>query len=175
MRWFNNDAYMSGFMPSSAASVTANPAIFAEMNLVLADYHSTRNELRAAELNLDAATLGLLMINPSQTYEISKILISLIDAKIARQDIVGATELSLIVNEFILKSLTQGSPLQAQYHIILGTLFSFGTLHSSTASVLSNAAVLMQNLEINEEIKIHQVGDSDRAGDGGPRSRQQIV
>src|SRR5262249_9484711 len=121
--------------------------------ILLADYHAEKNDIRAAEENFSTAILGLLLTPPDQTYNIYKVLVLLIDALVETHDIVGALTLATLVDDFITKTVPRTSVLYAQHRMTIGRLLSFTNLNAATASVFEEAAALYSQLEMDEEDK----------------------
>src|SRR5262245_54081762 len=83
-RWTGNESYVQGLLKDNAflniTNTGMNPSAIAELRIALVEYHVEKNDIRAAEENLSAAILGLLLTNPDNLYSIGKILVLLVDA-----------------------------------------------------------------------------------------------
>jgi CHAT domain-containing protein len=161
MRRSGNDQYLLDLLKRGGAFAIANPAShpaqLAELQLVLHDFHFVNNDLKAAEQSFNSAILSLLLVDPSHTYEIAKIVIGLIGTLLDGRDIVSAMHLAVLCDEFIHGWLPRDNALFARYQMYRGQLFSFTHLHSMTLSNLQEASRLFERLDIAEDAKLHQM------------------
>lgn len=162
MRWLGNDAYMEDLIRRGGAalvvSVYKEPSTYAEISLQIAIFHIRRNELRGAELNISRTMMGLLLTDVHNSYEVSKLLILLMDVLIEKQDLGGAVDLHFVADNFLLRNLAQGSILYSSYRRIIAYLYSYTNLYEDAAKKFIEAIQLIQQLEIEPAAKNYEVG-----------------
>jgi len=162
--WFNDQQFVQKTIELGGPAVFAPPqrfpATFAELQLALHTVYVNKNDLRAAEEATASAVMGLLLSDPRNSFVISKILVGLINARLARQDIAGAFQLLTIADPYLSKSIPKESVLYANYIYTVGTLFSYTTAHAVTATTLQDAARLYEKLDIDPEIREFSVAGS---------------
>ena len=116
-----------------------------------------KNDLAAAEQSLSSAMLGLLLIDPKQSYSICKVLVGLIEAHIQAHDIYTAFQLATISEQFINRSLNSASVLFSQYKFQQAFLMSYTNAYSRAAAALIEASDRTARLDIAEEVKIYRM------------------
>ena len=149
---------------SSVASLSANPATYAEIELALHAYHVRKNDLVAAERKLSGAISGLLLSDPKQPYTVAKILIRLIGALIDGHDALGAFRLLVATEKFINATVARDNPLYAEHAENLSQLYAFTTLHGTTAALFAQSAERFAALQMNEEVKAYHVSIANSLG-----------
>jgi hypothetical protein len=82
-----------------------NAPAAASANLAATIYFMRANNHRAAEGAYSTAVMSLLLIDPKNRYAISKILIDMIESLIVQQDIVGASSLLRVADQYLTANL----------------------------------------------------------------------
>ena len=154
--WFNQKEFIQNVVKSGASAYIyppAFPATYAELQLALHSVSINKNDLKTAEEMTSSAIMGLLLSDPNNTYRTCKILVGLMSALLAKQDIVGAFQLLEVIDPYISKKLSHESLLYADYMNSVGLLFTFTKNYSAAVATLTTATELYKKVDFSPEIR----------------------
>lgn len=139
------------------------PSAYAELQLLLHDYHKENDDFDTAEQSLSATVMGLLLTDTGNSYAVTKIILDLIAALIQGQDVPGAMQLAELSEPFISRSLNPASIRYAEYQMLLAHLSAYTYQHAATAAHFERAAQLLGPLEIDDGLKRYHVAVANSA------------
>lgn len=149
----HNDEYIRNILAKGASGIlmnpAANPAAYALYQMELLAWEVRQTPFTSAEARISSAIGALLLIDPKQTYAISKVLLGLTQGLYAIRDVAGAFALATMAENYFARNVPIKSALYAEFKFHVGLLLSHTNAYPNAAAVFAEVDQLQSNLQVN--------------------------
>ena len=124
-----------------------------------------------------------MLSDPKNAYELSKVLVTLLNSYLTARDIDGAHQLVSKIDDFITLNVPPSSILFAKYKLLVAHVQSFTIAHALSAQALKQAQSLIAKVDVEADAKLYDLTTANSlasatlvlAGDVQEAERQHAV